>query len=75
MTEPAAPPDVLLAARCPGCATPLAEPARCATCGLLLRGPAAGRLWEVDVALGELDARRDVLLAERTGLLAALRPG
>lgn len=53
---------------CPDCAAPLPTvvAGACPACGLPLRGPAAGRLWEVDQDLA-------ALRAERTGLIAALR--
>ena len=55
---------------CPDCATPLPPVVTdgCPACGLPLRGPAAGRLWQVDQDLV-------ALRAERTDLIAALRSG
>ncbi|MDX6268648.1 MAG: hypothetical protein QOD70_3388, partial [Frankiales bacterium] len=47
----------------------------CGRCGLRLTGPEAARLWQVDQALAGLEAHRGELLAERTALLAVLRPG
>jgi len=66
------------ATRCPDCRAPLTRTAggaaHCERCGLTLAGPQAVRLWEVDTELLRLDASRGALLAERAGLLAALRP-
>ncbi len=59
--------------RCPQCAAPLTGGGACASCGLRLTGPEAGRLWEVDTALHRLDTARGPLLAERAALLVALR--
>lgn len=61
------------ATRCPDCRAVLTGPSSCAACGLSLSGPAAGRLWEVDVELLRLDAARGELLRERSALLAQLR--
>jgi hypothetical protein len=47
----------------------------CGRCGLRLTGPEAARLWQVDQELTGLEAHRGKLLAERTALLAVLRPG
>jgi hypothetical protein len=60
---------------CPSCGAPLIGASTCAGCGLRLTGPEAGRLWQIDVALGDLERRRVELLQERGPLLAALRPG
>ncbi len=53
---------------CPDCSVPLPVPPApaCQACGLPLRGPAAGRLYEIDTALA-------ALRAERTAVLAVLR--
>ncbi len=64
------------ATRCPDCQSVLDGGPACPSCALPLLGPPARRLWEVDVELLAVDARRHDLLTERTGLLAALRdPG
>lgn len=68
MTAPTAP-DL----SCPGCHAALGGAAACPSCGLPLVGPAAARLWEVDLALAELGSRRTALLAERGRLLHTLR--
>jgi hypothetical protein len=60
---------------CPDCGAPLTGAATCTSCGLRLTGPEAARLWELDQTLAGLDAHRATLLAERSQLLAALRPG
>jgi hypothetical protein len=70
MTRPPAGPPP-----CPDCRAPLTGAAACGSCGLRLTGPEAVRLWEVDQQLFALDHQRTDLLAERGGLLAALRPG
>ena len=57
---------------CPECQTPLTGEPTCSACGIRLIGPDAERLWQVDVELGHVDARRGVLLAERGRLLALL---
>jgi len=59
---------------CPGCGASLTGGPGCPCCRLRLTGPEAARLWQVDQALGDLDARRTVLLTERRGLLLRLRP-
>ena len=61
------------ATRCPGCSAVLPGTGSCPACGLRLRGPEAARLWEVDTELLRLDDSRSALLAERKGLIAALR--
>lgn len=67
---PAAGPPV----RCPDCRTPLAAgAAACVRCGLLLTGPLAQRLWEVDTEIGRADEHLRRLRSERSGLLHALR--
>src|SRR4051794_7744703 len=54
---------------CPDCTAPITPGAdRCRSCGLLLAGPTAVRLWSVDQQLAALHA-------ERTTLLADLRAG
>ncbi len=63
------------ATRCPDCRAVLAGTGACGACGLALTGPAATRLWQVDVELLRLDDRRTSLLAERVRLLASLRTG
>ena len=60
---------------CPDCRAPLTGTPACATCGLNLQGPTAGRLWQVDQRLVSLDAERGSLVIERVSLLAALRTG
>ena len=49
---------------CPSCGTPLPPGGseQCPACHLPLRGPLAGRLWEVDQALAELTHEREQLL-------------
>ncbi|MFE6305462.1 SCO7613 C-terminal domain-containing membrane protein [Nocardiopsis sp. NPDC057823] len=60
--------------RCPDCRSPLAAgSAACARCGLLLTGPLAQRLWEVDTEIGRADEHLRRLRSERSGLLHALR--
>lgn len=50
---------------CPDCSTPIALGSqRCRSCGLLLVGRAAARLWEVDQQLTGLRAERTTLLAD-----------
>ncbi|WP_306371642.1 hypothetical protein, partial [Nocardiopsis sp. CC223A] len=59
---------------CPDCRSPLAAgTAACARCGLLLTGPLAQRLWEVDTEIGRADEHLRRLRSERSGLLHALR--
>ena len=70
MTAPTLVPD---ATRCPDCRAALPGTGSCPACGLRLTGPAASRLWEVDVELLELDHSRRQLLDERASLLQALR--
>jgi hypothetical protein len=48
---------------CPDCQAPLSGAEHCASCGLLLRGPDAARLWWVDQQLATLSAERVTLLA------------
>ncbi|WP_051712410.1 SCO7613 C-terminal domain-containing membrane protein [Spirillospora albida] len=50
---------------CPGCRTPLQPGPRpaCPVCDLVLTGPAAAELWNVDVLLLDLNRRRRALLA------------
>lgn len=50
--------------RCPDCGAPLAPAEHCPACGLLLRGPVAARLWEVDQLLASLGAERLSLLVQ-----------
>ncbi|MDT7573542.1 MAG: hypothetical protein QOE05_3716 [Actinomycetota bacterium] len=69
MTSPTAGPPP-----CPDCGVALTGATTCAGCGLRLTGPEAVRLWEVDQSLAAVDAQRAALLAERSRLLAALRP-
>lgn len=66
-------PPATPALACPDCRVPLTGDPSCTTCGLLLQGPQAARLWQVDVELTRLDAARTGLLAERSMLLSALR--
>jgi hypothetical protein len=54
--------------RCPDCGGTLTGAPHCAECGLLVRGPLALRLWQVD---NEIDR----LTQTRATLVAALRPG
>jgi len=61
------------ATRCPDCRTLLTGTDACPACGLLLQGPPAVRLWELDVELLGLEDRREDLLRERAGLLGRLR--
>ncbi|SFB75910.1 hypothetical protein SAMN04487968_101353 [Nocardioides terrae] len=60
---------------CPDCSTPITPGAdRCRSCGLLLLGPTAARLWQVDQQLTALHAERGRLLTDlraRSGLGAA----
>ena len=72
MTAPSLAPDPT---RCPACRAPLPAGGSCPACGLLLRGPLANRLWDVDCELLRLDHTRAGLLTERAGLLTALRTG
>ena len=49
---------------CPHCGTALdLMLSECTTCGLRLRGPQAGRLWEVDQQLAALSSERKDLIA------------
>ena len=81
MIAPAAPsasPLVPDATRCPDCRAPLrpaveGQAPACSACELPLTGPAALRLWEVDIELMRLSTRREALFVERGGLLRALR--
>ncbi|CAL9445273.1 hypothetical protein SUDANB121_02344 [Nocardiopsis dassonvillei] len=60
--------------RCPDCRSSLPPGAAvCARCGLLLTGPLAQRLWEVDTELTRVDEHLRRLRSERSGLLHALR--
>lgn len=60
--------------RCPDCRSSLPPgAAACARCGLLLTGPLAQRLWEVDTELARADEHLRRLRSERSGLLHALR--
>jgi hypothetical protein len=70
MTTPTLAPD---ASRCPQCRSVLTRPGSCSTCGIVLTGPAAVRLWEVDVALLQLHDTARSLQAERVALLRTLR--
>ncbi len=56
---------------CPRCSGPLSQRC-CGSCGLVLTGPQAARLWSVDVELAGLPARRQSLLAERDQLIDVL---
>ena len=62
-----------MAVTCPSCSAPLSAPPACAACGLLLVGPLAQRLWEVDQRLAVVGPERTRLLAERQSLLSRLR--
>lgn len=48
--------------RCPDCGEPLRGTMRCTTCGLLLRGPDALRLWQVSNDIDRLERERVALL-------------
>jgi hypothetical protein len=49
--------------RCPECGAPMTErPERCQTCGLVLIGDVAARLWAVDQSIAALGAERVELL-------------
>lgn len=52
------------ALRCPGCTEPLTGTPRCAQCNLLLFGPTAARLWEVELEIGRLSTERQKLLQQ-----------
>lgn len=54
--------------RCPGCASHLGQPRteRCRRCAILLVGPAADRLWQIDLSAARL-------LHEREGILVGMR--
>lgn len=60
---------------CPNCSAPLLRPPVCGACGIVLTGPQAQRLWELDQRLSSLDGERAALLTERPALLEALRAG
>ncbi|WP_304453497.1 SCO7613 C-terminal domain-containing membrane protein [Nocardiopsis sp. YSL2] len=67
--SPAAPP-----LRCPDCAAPFRPgAAACPRCSLVLVGPLAQRLWEIDTQLVELADRSRRLRAERTEVHRLLR--
>lgn len=51
-------------ATCPSCNAALSGTPRCTNCHLLLVGPTARRLWEVDRTLGQLSAERPHLLEQ-----------
>ena len=59
--------------RCPECSASLTTPPHCPACGLLLAGPDAGRLWELDGELHVLDRQRAHLVLERSMVLTRLR--
>ncbi len=62
--------------RCPSCATPMSSRAgRCEVCGVTVTGPVADRIDEIDAQVALFVGRTDRLLAERFGLVAALRAG
>lgn len=63
------------ATRCPDCRSSLVDAQACPSCGLSLEGPAAQRLWALDIELLQVDAHRGQLLHERGTLLAALHRG
>ncbi|KOX18300.1 SCO7613 C-terminal domain-containing membrane protein [Nocardiopsis sp. NRRL B-16309] len=66
---PAAPP-----LRCPDCAAPLRPgAAACPRCALVLVGPLAQRLWEIDTQLVDLADRSRRLRAERSEVHRLLR--
>ncbi|MFV2196031.1 SCO7613 C-terminal domain-containing membrane protein [Nocardiopsis sp. LOL_012] len=61
---------------CPSCRLPLPtaeSPPACPRCRLPLVGPDAQELWRIDTELAGLDARRSVLLGERSALLHRMR--
>ncbi|HVF06553.1 MAG TPA: hypothetical protein VNA20_17060 [Frankiaceae bacterium] len=62
--------------RCPDCAEPLTAAPTCASCGLLLRGPLALRLWQVSNDLDRLERHRLQLIAQlrQAGAQAAAAP-
>ncbi len=70
MTAPTLVPDPT---RCPDCEAALTGTGSCPACGLLLTGPDANRLWEVERGLLGLERSRRQLLAEREALLQVLR--
>ncbi|WP_121187880.1 SCO7613 C-terminal domain-containing membrane protein [Nocardiopsis sp. Huas11] len=74
MNAHGSPPSAAPPLRCPDCAEPLRPGASaCPRCALVLVGPLAQRLWELDTQLMELADRSRRLRAERTEVHRLLR--